>query len=173
MVFKNILTIGHGPKHTKTNLFAAAKGLCAFLLFFLSPDAIVAQLNSVILRPVEIHDVLVNPGIGITTFQRFNGQALNPLYTWSEEGPTEKLVDAPVKPDFPRTSVSYCRWVWDVIEPKRGELHWEIIDLALREAREHGQTLAIRLMPYTDKHPLPDWYRNSGARRANKPSDKD
>ena len=28
-------------------------------------------------------------------------------------------------------------------------------------------------MPYTDKHALPDWYRNSGARRANKPSDKD
>jgi hypothetical protein len=60
-----------------------------------------------------------------------------------------------------------------VIETKRGEFHWEIIDLALSEAREHGQTLAIRLMPYTDKHALPDWYRNSGARRANIPSDKD
>lgn len=28
-------------------------------------------------------------------------------------------------------------------------------------------------MPYDPKHPLPDWYRNSGARRANKPTDKD
>jgi uncharacterized protein DUF4832 len=171
-VFKDVPTTGHIPKCAE-NLFSAAKVLSVFLFLMLSPDATVAQLDSVIVRPVEIHDVLVNPGMGITTFQRFNGQAFNPLYTWSEEGPTEKLADAPVKPDFPPTSVSYCRWVWDVIEPKRGEFHWGIIDLALQEAREHGQTLAIRLMPYTDKHALPDWYRNSGARRANKPSDKD
>jgi len=171
-VFKDVFTIGYGPKYSK-NLFAAAERLCVVLFWILLPEAVVAQLDSVVVRPVEVHDVLVNPGMGITTFQRFNGQALNPLYTWSEEGPTEKLVDVKVKPDFPPTSVSYCRWVWDVIEPKRGEFHWEIIDLALQEAREHGQTLAIRLMPYTDKHALPDWYRNSGARRANKPSDKD
>jgi hypothetical protein len=28
-------------------------------------------------------------------------------------------------------------------------------------------------MPYDQKHPLPEWYQNSGARRANKPTDKD
>src|ERR1700730_9249771 len=171
-VFKAVLTIGHAPKYAK-NVFAVAMGLSVFLFLIWSPGASVARSDSVIVRPVEIHDVLVNPGMGITTFQRFNGQALNPLYTWSEEGPTEKLVDAQVKPDFPPAAVSYCRCVWDVIEPKRSEFNWEIIDLALQEAREHGQTLAIRLMPYTDKHALPDWYRNSGARRANKPSDKD
>ena len=142
-----------------------------FLL--LTADYSAAQRDSVIVRPKEIHEVLVNPGMGITTFQRFNGQELNPPLTWSEEGPTEKLVDPQQKPDFPSTSVSYCRWVWDVIEPERGKFRWEIIDLALAEARKHGQTLAIRLMPYTDKHALPDWYRGSGARRANKPSDKD
>ncbi|MGH9437985.1 MAG: DUF4832 domain-containing protein, partial [Terriglobia bacterium] len=27
--------------------------------------------------------------------------------------------------------------------------------------------------PYDERHPLPEWYRNSGARRANKPSDPD
>ena len=125
------------------------------LVFLLlgAADYASAQSGSVVVRPKEIQDLLVNPGMGITTFQRFNGQALNPPLTWSEEGPTEKLVDSEQKPEFPPTSVSYCRWVWDVIEPKHGEFHWEIIDLALREAREHGQTLAIRLMPYTDKHP--------------------
>ncbi len=147
--------------------------LVLIALFVLGAERVVAQSDTVVIRPKEIHNVLVNPGMGITTFQRFNGQALNPPLTWSEEGPTERLVDPERKPEFPPTSVSYCRWVWDVIEPKRGEFHWEIIDLALSEAREHGQTLAIRLMPYTDKHALPDWYRNSGARRANKPSDKD
>ena len=75
--------------------------------------------------------------------------------------------------DFPETPIAYCRWAWDVIEPEPEKYHWEIIDLALSEAPEHHQTLAIRLMPPDPKHPLPRWYRDSGARRANRPSDKD
>lgn len=127
----------------------------------------------IVVRPREIQDVLTNPGMGITTFQRFNGQALNPPLTWSERGPESKLPQAASKPDFPDTSVAYCRWYWDTLEPERGHFRWEIIDLALAEARAHGQKLAIRLMPYSDQDPLPAWYRNSGARRANKPGDKD
>ncbi len=131
------------------------------------------QSETVIVRPIETHDVLVNPGMGITTFQRFNGQPLNPGLKWSEEGPPTKLDAAPTPPDFPDTSISYCRWFWSAIQPEHGKYRWDIIDLALEEAREHRQTLAIRLMPYDQKHPLPDWYRNSGARRTNKPTDKD
>lgn len=132
-----------------------------------------AQTPSVVVRPKEIQDVLVNPGMGITTFQRFNGQATNPPLKWSEVGPVSKLQQAPTKPDFPETSIAYCRWYWNVLEPEPGKFHWEIVDLALSEARAHGQTLAIRLMPYSNQDPLPDWYRNSGARRANKATDKD
>jgi hypothetical protein len=132
-----------------------------------------AQKDTVVVRPVEIDDVLVNPGMGITTFQRFNGQALNPPFEWSERGPVAVLPQAPAKPDFPDTSIAYLRWYWSALEPEPGKFRWEIIDLALQEARKHRQTLAIRLMPYSDRDPLPDWYRNSGARRANKPSDKD
>lgn len=131
------------------------------------------QKETIVVRPVEIPDVLVNPGIGITTFQRFNGQALNPPYTWSERGPIGKLQDAVPKPDFPNASIAYLRWYWSAIEPESGNFHWEIIDTALDEAQKHGQRLAIRLMPYSDRDPLPEWYRNSGARRANKPTDKD
>jgi hypothetical protein len=129
--------------------------------------------NPVVVRPAEIQDVLVNPGMGITTFQRFNGQALNSGLEWSEEGPTAKLPQADPPPDYPGTSISYCRWFWDVLEPEPGKFRWDIIDLALEEAHAHGQTLAIRLMPYDPKHPLPEWYQNSGARRGNKPTDKD
>ncbi len=60
-----------------------------------------AQKATVAVRPVEIDDVLVNPGMGITTFQRFNSQALNPLFEWSERGPVAVLSEAPQKPDFP------------------------------------------------------------------------
>jgi len=137
-----------------------------------APAAAQEDAKPVVVRPVEIHDVLVNPGMGITTFQRFNGDPLNAGVAWSEEGPTGPLAPAATKPDFPDTSISYCRWFWDVVEPKLGEFHWQIIDDALAAAREHHQRLAIRIMPYDPKHPLPEWYRDSGARRANKPADK-
>src|SRR4051794_7650206 len=134
-----------------------------------------AQRDTVVLRPKEISDVLVNPGMGITTFQRFNGQALNPPLTWSEVGPVTKLPQADPKPDFPETTIAYCRWYWEAIEPEQGKFRWEIIDLAIAEARAHGQKLAIRLMPYDEaaRYPIPKWYQESGAKRANKATDKD
>src|ERR1700757_4893487 len=57
------------------------------------------QVNVVVVRPKPIHDVLVNPGMGITTFQRFNGQEPNPPLKWSEVGPVTKLPQAATKPD--------------------------------------------------------------------------
>ncbi len=131
------------------------------------------QRDTVIVRPAAIEDVLINPGMGITTFNRFNGQALNPPLSWSEVGPVTKLPQAPTKPDFPDTTIAYLRWYWNAFEPEQGKFRWDIIDLALQEARAHGQKLAIRLMPYSNKDPLPDWYQKSGARRANKQTDKD
>jgi hypothetical protein len=114
-----------------------------------------AQRDTVIVRPLPIDDVLQNPGMGITTFNRFNGQATNPLLEWSEVGPVAKLPQAPTKPDFPDTTIAYLRWYWNALEPERGKYRWDIIDLALQEARAHGQMLAIRLMPYSNKDRCP------------------
>ncbi|MEW5974167.1 MAG: DUF4832 domain-containing protein [Acidobacteriota bacterium] len=132
-----------------------------------------SQTKTVVVRPKEIPDLLVNPGMGITTFQRFNGQAINPGLKWSEVGPETRVGDAPVKPDFPDTSVAYLRWFWWQLEPEPGRYRWEIIDSALEEGRRHGQKLTIRVMPYDQNDALPKWYRESGARRANKATDKD
>ena len=132
-----------------------------------------AQRDTVIVRPVPSDEVLVNPAMGITTFNRFNGQPTNPPLDWSEVGPVSKLAQPAAKPDFPDTSIAYLRWYWNALEPEHGKVRWDIIDLALEEARTHGQTLAIRLMPYSNKDPLPEWFQKSGARRANKPTDKD
>ena len=60
--------------------------LCCLLLLA-SSTILPAQSETVVVRPVEIRDVLANPGMGIQTFQRFNGQAINPQKGWSEEGP--------------------------------------------------------------------------------------
>ena len=130
------------------------------------------QTGTVVVRPKEIQDILVNPGMGITTFQRFNRQAIYPDLHWSEVGPEGPVADAPTKPDFPSASIAYLRWFWHQIEPARGKYRWDIIDSALEEARRHGQRLMVRIMPYDQKDPLPEWYRNSG-RRANKDSDED
>ena len=145
-------------------LLLIAAGLCR---------AAGAQGETVVVRPAESDEVLVNPGMGIQTFQRFNGQPLNDGLKWSEEGPVARQPDAAVKPDFPASSVAYCRWFWSTLQPAPGEFRWEILDTALEEARRHGQTLAIRLMPYDEKHPLPEWYQKSGARRANRAGDRD
>ena len=134
---------------------------------------VAGQTSTVVVRPVEVHSVLVNPGKGIQTFQRFNGQPLNQGFKWSEAGPTSQMQGASAPTDFPESSIAYCRWFWSAIEPEHGKFHWSIIDLALREAKQHHQRLAIRIMPYDEGHPLPEWYRNSGARRTNKPTDKD
>ncbi len=135
--------------------------------------AATAQSSTVVIRPKEIDAVLVNPGMGIQTFQRFNGDAINAGLGWSEEGPVGKLAPAAGAVDFPASSISYCRWFWETLEPEQGKVRWEILDEALRQAHAHHQTLAIRLMPYDEKHPLPEWYRTSGARRANQATDKD
>jgi hypothetical protein len=136
------------------------------------------EKKTVVVRPREIQDVLVNPGMGFQTFQRYQGQ---PLYsgmfglTWSEAGPVKVEPDAPpsLLPRAPASSVAYCRWHWATLEPEKGRIRWEILDLALAEAKRHGQTLAFRIMPYDPDYPLPAWYRESGARRANRDTDKD
>ncbi|MCX6638246.1 MAG: DUF4832 domain-containing protein [Acidobacteria bacterium] len=143
------------------------------LLAVLLCEAVFAQGGVNVVRPVEIQDVLVNPGMGIQTFQRFNGEALYPTLQWSEAGPTAEASQAAQRPDFPGSSLAYCRWFWSELEPRPGQYRWEIIDSALEQARKHDQKLDIRMMPYDQGHPLPEWYRNSGARRANQPSDKD
>ena len=147
--------------------------LFCVLMGVLTASGTKAQRNVVVVRPKEIHDTLTNPGMGITTFQRFNGQELNPPLKWSEVGPVAKLAPAATTPDFPPTSVSYCRWYWNVLEPEPGKFDWKIVDLAISEARAHGQKLAIRLMPYSNQDSLPEWFKKSGAKRANKDSDKD
>ena len=142
------------------------------LLLWLSTAAVLSAQTTIV-RPTEIDDVLVNPGMGIETFQRFSGQPINEGVKWSEVGPETSTAHPNAAVDFPDSSVAYLRWFWSQIEPERGTYRWSILDDALADAHRHGQRLAIRIMPYDDKHAMPDWYVNSGAKRANTAADKD
>ena len=135
-----------------------------------------AQTPNTVIRPVEIQDVLVNPGMGVTTFNRFNGQELNPP-TSGRSAARRRCFRMRIRSRTFRTLPLLTCAGTGRLSSRRGTIRWDIIDSALAEAEKHGQRLAIRIMPYAGQEgsiePLPAWYRNSGARRANKPTDKD
>jgi hypothetical protein len=134
------------------------------LFAFLCLGAWIQAQETVIVRPTEIDSVLVNPGIGFMTFQRFNGDELNPPPGWTEGFPIEyQPFDGDLtNQDHPPTSIAYFRVDWRFVEPEMGQYNWEMIDKALRTAAERGQTLALRISPYDggDEKDVPAWYRD-------------
>jgi len=119
--------------------------------------------ETVVVRPQEIDDVLVNPGIGFMTFQRFNGDPLNTGLTWTEGYPIEYRESKKTGPveNFPMTSIAYWRIYWRFLEPEKGKYRWDMIDKALDTAHAHGQSLMLRVAPYGtgEDNDVPDWYR--------------
>lgn len=136
------------------------------ILWMLLLPGIAAQAipqEPVTIRPVEIDDVLVNPGIGFMTFQRFNGDGLNTGLKWTEGYPIEyqEFKGSLENKDHPLTSIAYFRIYWKFIEPELHRYRWDLIDTALKTARERGQTLMLRIAPYGTEanNDVPEWYR--------------
>jgi len=115
------------------------------------------------IRPMEITDVLTNPGIGFMTFQRFNGDELNSGQGWTEGFPIEyQDFDGDLSnKDYPLTTLAYFRVNWRFIELEPGKYNWDLIDKALTTAASRGQTLLLRISPYesSDEKDVPEWYR--------------
>jgi len=113
--------------------------------------------------PKEIFDVLNNPGIGFTTFQRFNGDTLNAGRGWTEGYPIvyQEFNGNLTNKNHPQTTIAYFRVNWRFLEPEPRLYNWPMIDKALKTAAERGQTLMLRISPYelSDDKDVPDWYR--------------
>ena len=62
---------------------------CFGLILLASSLTSVQAEEMITVRPKEIDEVLVNPGMGFTTFQRFNGDRLNEGLEWTEGFPIE------------------------------------------------------------------------------------
>ena len=118
-----------------------SSALCALLVLMAAGRS--QADGTTVVTPEEIDDVLVNPGMGWTTFHRFN----------ADHTPAE----------YPQSSIAYFRWYWDVIEPAPGEYNFEVVDATLERARENGQKLAFRIMPCNGTPKVPQWYRDLGA----------
>lgn len=133
-----------------------------FVLIILTPMTAWSQ-KTIIVRPEEIDDVLVNPGIGFMTFQRFNGDKLNEGKKWTEGYPIvyQEFDGDLTNENHPMTSLAYFRVYWKFIEPARDEYRWDLIDKALETAAARGQTLLLRIAPYGTgaDNDVPDWYR--------------
>ena len=119
--------------------------------------------DMVTVRPKESDDVLVNPGIGFTTFQRFNGDRLNEGLAWTEGFPIDyqPFTGSLTNKDHPLTSIAYFRVYWKFVEPEAGAYRWDVLDKALATARQRGQTLMFRIAPYGTgpDNDVPAWYR--------------
>jgi hypothetical protein len=137
--------------------------LMASLIFAASATRPTRAEEIVTVRPNEIDDVLVNPGIGFTTFQRFNGDRLNDGLGWTEGFPIEyqTFTGSLTNQDHPLTSIAYFRVYWKFVEPEAGVYRWDLFDKALATARERGQTLMLRIAPYGTgpDNDVPEWYR--------------
>jgi hypothetical protein len=120
-------------------------------------------------RPKPFDGYLRNPHRGTTTFQRFNGDPLYPGLEWNDkEGPVafSSFRGDPRhlhNPRYPDTTLSYCRWLWSVIEPRKGQIRWDILDGSLRAAAARGQMLQMRIQPYIGDD-LPAWFWEMGGK---------
>ncbi|MCU0917504.1 MAG: DUF4832 domain-containing protein [Planctomycetes bacterium] len=136
---------------------------CLFLLTISLTPTVGRSQGTITVRPKEIDDVLVNPGIGFMTFQRFNGDQLNEGTKWTEGYPiVYQAFDRTLEnPRHPMTSLAYFRVYWKFIEPLQGEYRWDLLDKALQTAGSRQQTLLLRIAPYGTgaDNDVPDWYR--------------
>jgi hypothetical protein len=138
--------------------------MVARLTFFMTAcAAMAAAQETVVVRPRQIDDVLLNPGIGFMTFQRFNGDSLNEGLKWTEGYPIayQEYRGSLENKDHPATTIAYFRIYWKFVEAAQGKYNWEMLDRALETARSRKQTLMLRIAPYGTRadNDVPDWYR--------------
>src|SRR5512135_1821585 len=81
----------------------------------------------VTVAPEQTEEILANPDMGWETFHRSNRHDRN-LPSW-----------------IPST-VYYIRWGWGELEPRPGQINYELLDRVLKDSHESGQTLAFRVM---------------------------
>lgn len=147
----------------------------SLVLVSLCPLVALGQ-ETIVVRPVEIDDVLTNPGIGFMTFQRFNGDRLNEGQRWTEGYPIayQAFDRSLANEGYPDTSLAYFRVYWKFIEPAQGQYRWELIDKALQTAGSRHQTLLLRIAPYGTgaDNDVPNWYRELVGKEEKQPEEK-
>ncbi len=124
-------------------------------------------------RPAYSDAYLANPHKGCCTFQHFNGDELYPRMEYSECGPEQFPSPITLKQltsgqedlvtnGYLPTTVAYCRWFWELMEPEKGRYDFSVIEKSLQVCKERGQKLAFRAMAFGGflQPMVPKWYRD-------------
>jgi hypothetical protein len=142
-------------------------------------SVIIEQGATTIIRPTEIDDVLINPGMGFSTFQMFNGDNITPFHDVLNEADLKAFGNSASveNNDHPPTSIAYFRMQWSFIEPAPGKYRWDFIDGLLSIAHKKHQTLMLRISPYRSdadepSQDVPAWYRKMAGPNTRFPTPK-
>lgn len=119
-----------------------------------------AEPETVEVRPRRIDDVLTNPNMGFADFH-MGWHCERPGMTAEQ---CAEMRDHQWPKNYPATAVTYFRWHWDQLEPRRGEIDFDYIDQRIRASNLTGQTLAFRVMAIRDgRVGIPPWLREQVA----------
>ena len=130
--------------------------ICLLPVILLAASGHGVAQEQVVVRPQDIGEALVNPGMGWVHFHYDNsigayGVHLEPWDTVDE---------------FPGLSTIYLRLAWSYIEPIEGRFDWSVVDTPTRKWARRGKQVAFRFtccetgIPYA----TPKWVRDAGAR---------
>jgi len=140
----------------KKNIYAC---FLLIIAFFIEPAA---GQKTIVIRPLETDEVLVNPGIGFTSFQMFKGDHF-PFHDVLNEVSLDQFGknNHASMNGLPATSIAYFRIQWSVIEPEPAKYRWDFIDGLIDIAQRQRQTLMLRISPWKGEPELdvPLWFR--------------
>jgi hypothetical protein len=151
----------------------------SIIIFFIALFAAieVKAQETVIVRPKEINDVMLNPGKGFTAFQCFNGDFEPYAKGGIQESGGRFVPDCYTEPvqykinknfiniNHPQTTVAYFRINWSFIEPEEGKYNWRFIDSLLVTGERRNQRLLLRIAPFSgsiesiNRKDVPSWFR--------------
>lgn len=113
--------------------------------------------GEVVVRPQRIDDVLTNPNMGFADFHMgWHCEASDVTPQQCAERRDNNWPE-----NYPDTAVTYFRWHWDELEPKRGEIDFGHVDRLIQASNITGQTLAFRVMAIRSGGVgIPSWLRD-------------
>jgi len=113
-------------------------------------------VGDITVNPKRINDVLINPGMGFANFH-FGWWCNLPPITFTAAECAER-VRKHWPENYPDAGTSYFRWQWKAIEPERGKIDFDMIDMAIQSSNALGETFSFRIMLLEEgTHGVPEW----------------
>jgi hypothetical protein len=124
------------------SILLASCGISRGAVLSVAENPVDSTPTTVTARPVEIDEVLYNPGMGFADFH----------FGWDHPPPSS---------EYPPQTVAYFRWTWDELEPSEGQYNFGLVDSVIQQARAKGETLAFRIMSVYEGS-TPRWVHDKG-----------